>query len=328
MSPPRTVFMFSGQGSQYFQMGRVLFDQEPVYRERLLSLDEVLRSLCGRSVVDALYLAGRGKADTFDELALTHPAIFMVEVALAELLIEKGVVPDLVLGCSLGSFAAAVVAGCITAEDALVAVVRQAEVVRAHCEEGGMIAVLGERSLLEEAFLPRDCDLAAENFATHFVVSANRPGLERIEAGLRERRVTFQRLPVRYAFHSRWIDPAQASLELLTQSLKPGPAKLPVVCCASAARLSSLHANYFWSVVRHPMRFREAIAALEDEEPCRYIDLSPSGTLATFLKYILPASSRYSAQAVMTPYGQETRHLAAIVGGAGSAAARDSARPS
>jgi bacillaene synthase trans-acting acyltransferase len=240
-------------------------------------------------------------------------------------LIERGVVPDLVLGCSLGSFAAAVVAGCIAAEDALVAIVRQAEAVQAHCEEGGMTAVLAARSLIDEEFLRKDCDLAAENFATHFVVSSNRPGLERIEAGLRERGVTFQRLPVRFAFHSRWLDPARVSLELHLQSLKPGPAKLPLLCCASVARLSSLQANYFWTAVRQRMRFREAIAVLEDTQSCRYIDLGPSGTLATFLKYILPAGSGSVAQSVLTPYGQEARHLAAIVGGAGSATVRTSA---
>lgn len=328
MIAPRTVFMFSGQGSQYFQMGRAFFDQKPVYRERMLGLDDIVRSLSGRSVVDALYRDGRAKSDVFDDLSLTHPAIFMVEIVLADLLIEQGVIPDMVLGYSLGSFAAAVVAGCMTAEDALVAVVRQAEVVQAHCEEGGMIAVLGPRSLVDEELLRRDSDLAAENFTTHFVVSANRPGLERIEAGLRERRVTFQRLPVHFAFHSRWLEPARVPLEIHFQSLKPGPAKLPVLCCASAARLSSLQANHFWTAVRQRMRFRDTITALEGTESCRYIDLGPSGTLATFLKYILPASSGSVAQAVLTPYGQEARHLAAIVGGAGSAPARASASTS
>jgi acyl transferase domain-containing protein len=325
MSPPRKVFMFSGQGSQYYQMGRALFDQEPAFRNRLLNLDEVVRSLNGHSVVDALYRAGRAKADTFDDLSLTHPAIFMVEIALAELLIEAGVVPDLVLGCSLGSFAAATVAGCLTAEDALVAVVRQAEAVQAHCEAGGMIAVLEAQSLTDGEFLHRHGDLAAVNFDKHFVVSANRPGLERIEAELRERQATFQRLPVHFAFHSRWLDPAQVQFEFHLQSLQPSPARLPVLCCASGARLSSLCANYFWTAVRHRMRFREAVAALEDAEPCRYIDLGPSGTLATFLKYILPASSRSTVQAVMTPYGSETLHLSAIVGRTGSVPTRASA---
>jgi acyl transferase domain-containing protein len=328
MIPPRMVFMFSGQGSQYFQMGAALFEQEPVYRKRLLGLDDIVRSLCGRSVVNALYREGRAKSDAFDELSLTHPAIFMVEIALADLLIERGVVPDLVLGCSLGSFAAAVVAGCITAEDALVAVVSQAELVRTHCEKGGMTAVLGARSLIEEELLHWDCDLAAENFGTHFVVSANRPGLERIEAVLRRRQVTFQRLPVHFAFHSRWLEPARLPLEFSFDSLRPGPAKLPLLCCASAARVSSPDVNHFWTAVRQRMRFRDTINALEDTESCRYIDLGPSGTLATFLKYILPASSRSVAQAVLTPYGQETRQLDAIVGRASSASDRVSANAS
>src|SRR6266571_5342822 len=100
----RTVFMFSGQGSQYYQMGRQLFDENPVFREWMMRLDALAHAATGRRVVNAIY--GSGKAEIFDQTSLTHPAIFMVEFALAQCLIAQGTRPDMTLGSSLGSFAA------------------------------------------------------------------------------------------------------------------------------------------------------------------------------------------------------------------------------
>src|SRR5260370_1040196 len=117
--------MFSGQGSQYFQMGRELFEKNDTFRDWMVRLDDMARRLSGRSVIGILYSDLHGKGDPFDRTLLTHPAIFMVEYSLAQSLIHAGVCPDIVLGVSLGSFAAATVAGFIGVEDALTAVMRQ-----------------------------------------------------------------------------------------------------------------------------------------------------------------------------------------------------------
>lgn len=305
--------MFSGQGSQYFQMGCALFDQEPVYRKRMLHLDEIVKELSGHSVVETLYLTGRRKADLFARTALTHPAIYMVELSIAELLIQKDVVPDIVLGCSLGSFAAATVTGLVDAEDALTAVIRQATMLETCCEGGGMIAVLADPAFYEEEFLNEHSDLAAVNFASHFVVSAKETELAGIEANLKRRNLTFQRLPVSIAFHSRWMDPARAPFEAFMRSIPSSTGALPMMCCERAALLSALPNNYFWGVVRNPIRFREAVQELELRAVCRYIDVGPAGTLATFLKYVLPSSSRSTAHLVLNPFGQEQKNLASLL---------------
>jgi bacillaene synthase trans-acting acyltransferase len=311
---PRTVFMFSGQGSHYFQMGRELFDQEPVFRNRMLRSDQIVRELSGESVIETLYLAGQGKADLFARTALTHPAIFMVELSLAELLMQQDVVPDIVLGSSLGSFAAATVAAFIDAEDALTAVMRQATTLEACCEEGGMIAVLADPAVYAEDFLSKHSDLAAINFSSHFVISAKHTELAEIEANLKRRNLTFQRLPVSIAFHSRWMDPARLPFETFMKSIRCNTGVLPMMCCERAVTLSALPGGYFWSAVRNPIRFRDAIAELELQGACRYIDVGPAGTLATFLKYVLPADSKSTLHSVLTPFGQDRKNLASLLG--------------
>ena len=312
MATAETVFLFSGQGSQYFHMGKDLFDKNEVFRDWMRRLDLIAMRESGQSVLDVLYSDANRKGDPFDRLLVTHPAIFMVEYSLAQALMHAGVMPDVVLGVSLGSFAAAAVAGFLDVEEALIATIRQAEVFEEHCEPGGMIAVLADPALYDQEFFRSRSELAAVNFATHFVVSAKANELSEIEAELKLRNVGFQRLPVRYPFHSPWMDRARAPFESFARSLQFQTGRLPLACCDRTTVLSELSPSFFWDVVRNAIRFRETTARLEREGARRYIDVGPAGTLATFLKYGLPASTRSTAHAILTPFGVDQRNLSAL----------------
>ena len=317
MPAPTTVFMFSGQGSQYFQMGRGLFEGHDTFRRWMLRLDGIARGTLGRSVVETLYADTRGKADPFDRTLLTHPAIFMVEYALAQSLIQAGVVPDMVLGASMGSFAAATVADVLDVEEALAAVIRQAAAFEEACERGGMTAVLAAPELFREPFLGGRGELAGVNFSSHFVVSAKETELDAIESSLRRRDVGHQRLAVSFPFHSRWIDGAESAFAAFMAGVPRRAPRLPFVCCEQAATLAEVPEGYFWSVVRRPVRFRETIHRLEQGRACRYVDVGPSGTLATFAKYGLHAASASSVHATLTPYGQDAKSFAAALASLG-----------
>jgi bacillaene synthase trans-acting acyltransferase len=310
---PETVFMFSGQGSHYFHMGKALYDEDPAFRDCMIRLDGIARELSGNSVIEVLYAPARSKGDVFDRTLLTHPAIFMVEYSLAQTLMNAAVWPDLVLGVSVGSFAAATVAGFIGVEDALTAVMRQAMALEEYSEPGGMIAVLADPALFTENFLSRRCELAAVNFSSHFVISARKVELAEIEAALRQRNVDYQRLPVSFPFHSQWMDKAKKPFESSMRSIRCKPGRLPLVCCDQAAILSDLSDGYFWNVVRHRIRFREVTARLEQQGARRYIDVGPAGTLATFLRYEMPASTRSTVHAILTPFGFDQKNLAGLL---------------
>ncbi|SRR5260370_1441344 len=313
MGASETVFMFSGQGSQYFQMGREFFERNQTFRDWMVRLDDIPRRFSGRSVIEVLYSDVYGKGDRFDRTLLTHPAIFMVEYSLAETLIDAGVRPDMVLGVSVGSFAAATVAGFIGVEDALISVVRQALALEEYCEPGGMTAVLADPALFAEGFFKGRCELAAVNFSSHFVVSARCAELVEIEAALDAQDIDYQRLPVSFPFHSQWIDQARAPFESFMRSVPRQQGRLPLACCDQTAILSDLSEDYFWNVARRPIRFRETTARLEQQGGRRYIDVGPAGTLATFLKYGMPATSTSAVHAILTPFGLDQKNLAALL---------------
>lgn len=313
----KTVFLFSGQGSHYYQMGRDLYEQNRCFRACMERMDRLAQELLGTSVVQTLYGAC-GKGDPFDDIRLTHPAIFMVEFALATTVVEMGIEPDYVLGASLGTFAALAIAGCIHADVALERVIQQGLSIARECPKGGMIAVLDSPRVYEESpFLQARSVIAGQNFATHFVLSAPQDNLVGIEHFLARLRITNQRLLVGYPFHSAWIEPLR---ERLLDTCGVDGIRLsatPMICCALGGIVSDMPSDYFWRVAREEIAFMRVIADLERSGPFDYLDFGPSGTLSTFLRYLLPDASASRRFSFMTPFGQDSESLASAMASLG-----------
>lgn len=305
----KTIFMFSGQGSQYYQMGQPLYDRNPVFRHWMDRLDACCRRESGASAIGLIYDPKRSRADTFERTPLSGAAIFMVEYALAMALEAEGLRADLTLGASLGTYAAAAVAGAMTPEAALAAIAQQSDVVERHCPRGGMLAIVAEPSLFELPELRSRSELAALNFSGHFVIAALEQDLVAIEGFLTGRGVIHQRLPVSQAFHSQWIDAAHAPLLRSFERVPVSPLQIPLVCCAQARTFHSIPEGFFWSAIRRPIEFQRTVAELVREGPFRYVDAGPSGTLAGFLRYLLPAGSAAQVQRVLTPFGGEIKNF-------------------
>lgn len=288
------VFMFSGQGSHYFQMGRSLYEQQRTFRRHMDQLDTLARDLCGQSIVATLYEQGREKGARFNRTLFTQPAIDMVEHSLVQVLLAAGVAPERVVGTSLGTFPAAVVAGCMDAEQALEATIKCALELEARCQKGTMIAVLGAPTLFDSLGLREYAEIAALNFHSHFAIAAPQERVPTIEAILRKAGVTFQTLDVSFAFHSKWIDAAQAGCRAHLRSMTLRPSRLPLVCCARTEQVQQLDDQQLWNVIREPIRFRQTLDTLESKGSYKYVDVGPSGTLATLLKHALPSPPRRS----------------------------------
>jgi acyl transferase domain-containing protein len=282
------IFIFSGQGSQYYQMGRELYEKELHFRTWMLKGDRWIQETAGFSVLAHLYDPAHQKGAPFTRTLFSHPAIFLVEYSLAQTLRAAGVEPDYVLGASMGSFAALAVAGILTFEQALQAVIVQAQCVEACCQPGGMMAILDNPTLFDQAsWLYQRSILAGVNFDKHFVISADLRELSDIQQALKQLSILTAVLPVSYAFHSRLIDPAQASYNNFLQTLTYRPPQIPFICCNNATELMAIPKNYLWTIIREPIQFRQTVASMEARHAWTYIDLGPSGTLATFVKYNL-----------------------------------------
>jgi acyl transferase domain-containing protein len=313
VSRPQIAFLFSGQGSQYFDMGRELYEGNATFRYWMDCLDVEHRQLQGLSVVDLLYRRGYKRTDCFDQLQFTHPAIFIVEYSLARTLLSAGVLPDAVVGASLGMFAAAAVAGVLGAEEALAAVVQHAQSVELNCEAGCMIAVLAPLAEFCASGLDQCSELAAVNADSHFVVTSTASEMEKIERTLTGRGLAYQRLPVHFAFHSRWIE---GSMHFRTwcRRLSFHSPRVPLLCCAQVRFMNSVSADDLWDATRMPIRFQELIQKMEALSSWHYVDTGPAGTLSTFTKYISPAAAQSSrVHKILSPFGGDCESFLKVV---------------
>ncbi|MCX8130964.1 MAG: acyltransferase domain-containing protein [Clostridia bacterium] len=300
------VFMFSGQGAQYYNMGRELFLMDSAFRGWMKKLDEMYQDMTGESVIKVLYDEKRMKIEVFSRLRYTHPAIFILEYSIAKAVMERGIYPQYVLGASLGEFVSAAISGVMSCEDALECVVKQAEAMEKHCENGGMLAIINDTKIFEEEpVLYQNSELVSVNYHSHFVVCGSLSGLEKIERYLKAKVYVFQRLPVSYAFHSSMIDPAGFDFKEFIKTKPLSSPRVNFVSCLTGGREESVDYGYFWDVVRKPINFISAVKEIEKMGECIYIDMGPSGTLANFAKYNLGSKSLTDIYSIITPFNNE-----------------------
>lgn len=308
------AFMFSGQGSHYFHMGREFYENEPIFKKWMLKIDDIAYASIGESVIDYLYSSQRKKSNLFNELAYSHPAIFMVEYSMARVFMEKNIPPDLIIGASLGEFIGAAISGAVCLTDALKMIIEQVKAFKSTCKKGRMIAILDNPDIFhKEASLHEHSELTSINFNTHFVISTEIEKLNRIESFLSSKSINYQVLPVDYGFHSSLISPAKSRfLEMMSQ-IKFNDPKIPLVSCVNGRIINKIDGTHFWEVIRKPIQFQRAIQHLEQKDSYAYVDLGPSGTLSTFVKYLLPQTSTSEGYSVMPLLNKEMASLESVL---------------
>lgn len=295
-------------------MAADLLAADPVFRAWMEEGDRLLRERHGVFVLAAVYDPANRPSEPFDRIENTHPALFLVQYALAKSLIARGMEPDLMLGVSLGEFVAMALSEMISFEAALDVVATLPGVLRMQCEPGGMIAVLAHDSIhASSAILAETSEIAGIGSPKTFVLTAQESALPRIEQHLRERRVIFQRLPVPFAFHSRWIETSAQDCRAVFSRLDPSPARIP---CLSSSDGDLVHAgtqDLFWRTLRAPMSLGLRIGELESQGGAVYVDLSPSGSIAGLARQSLERTSRSKLAPLLSPFGGNLNRIQAAI---------------
>lgn len=255
-----SVFMYSGQGSQYFHMTRELYEQNPRYRLWLEHCDDIAFPVLGKSVVDTIFDQDRTKSDPFDSLADSNAALLCVEYSLTRVVQEMGYRPDVLLGYSLGEITAAVVAEVLPLEAGISFAVEFARTLADRTPPSGMLAVLGTEELLRSrAGLFADCWVTGRNFDGNFVVSGRVEAVERLQRALGQEGIVCQRLPVNHGVHTELIDPVEEQVRGILDTVTFAPPKIPIVSCASTDRVVEVTADGVWAAMRSPVDFARTI---------------------------------------------------------------------
>lgn len=304
----KIVFMFSGMGSQYFHMGEELMTREYGFAERMHAVGDIIYTLCGEDVIEMIYDDSKSKFDPFDHTVHCSLAIIAVEYALARFLIDRGIKPDYLLGTSLGEFSSVAVSNPVNLPKIIQLLHGVMEIMENRATEGRMIGILDSSDRYHQnTFLHGNGEIAADNFASHFVFSCEADRVSKVVDELKRRGITFHVLPVKRAFHSSSIDPLERACKTLSVNFTFAAPEIPYISCADSDELLCFDGEWVWNVLRKPIQFRKSVDRLCGEKECVFIDLGPSGTLANFVKYHLGGSA--ACYPVLMPFGNDTENF-------------------
>ncbi len=256
------VFVFTGQGSQWWAMGQQLLQREPLFRSTIEKIDTLFQELSGWSIVDEMVKSE--DESNIDRTAIAQPAICALQIALVELWKSWGITPTRVVGHSVGEVAAAYCAGILSLEDTVRVIYHRSRLQDTTAGHGRMLAA---------GITPREArEMIGELADQVHITAINSPGLvtlggdtaplELIGERL-EREGRFMRwLKVNYAFHTHQMDPIREQLLESLALIKPQAGSIPFVSTVTGSVYpgEQLDANYWWHNVRRPVLFEPAIA--------------------------------------------------------------------
>ncbi len=237
--PGKLGYLFPGQGSQYVNMGRLLAEREPVVAQVFKEADEVMTPILGRPLTSYIFVdSSDPQAVKQAELALmqtaiTQPAMLTMDTALYRLLAEYGFEPDMVMGHSLGEYAALIAAGVMPFAHALeAAAARGAEMTRVSVEDNGwMAAVMAPLPVIEETLREVDGYVVAANINSYnqCVVGGASKAVEQAIQRFEKKGYRAVRIPVSHAFHTRIVAPASKPLRKVLDRLSISSPRIPLV---------------------------------------------------------------------------------------------------
>jgi acyl transferase domain-containing protein len=287
---PAAVFLFPGQGAQYAGMARGLYEGEPVFREELDRCAELLRPRLGLDLRKAIF---PDDADRLKQTALTQPALFAVEYALAKQWMAWGITPESMIGHSVGEYVAACLAGVFSMEDALALVAERGRLMQS-LPPGSMLAVPLPAAEVEPT-LGGSVSVATINAPDRCVVSGPSDLVARLEAELVGRGIQAKRVETSHAFHSPMMDPILDAFTARVAGTVRNAPELRWLSNLTGTWITPEQATdpaYWASHLRQAVRFADCVATLAAEGRERvFIECGPGRTLSSLVRRQVPGSA-------------------------------------
>jgi malonyl CoA-acyl carrier protein transacylase len=296
----KIAFLFTGQGSQYVNMGRDLVAASPVAASVFEEADRVLEPILGRKLTSYVFVdhqdpeAVRQAEEDLKQTAITQPAVLTVDTAVCRLLGAYGLAPDMVMGHSLGEYGALVSAEVLTFAEALeAAAARGREMSRVSFDDNGaMAAIMAPADLVLELLKGIEGYVVPANLNARgqVVIGGETAAVERAIRAFEAKGYPAQRLSVSHAFHTRIVAPAAEPLRRVLDRFDVRAPKRPLVSNASADFYPSdpgAIRDVLCSQIASPVRWVEGVERLYAAGARAFVEVGPKRALKGFVDDVL-----------------------------------------
>jgi acyl transferase domain-containing protein len=284
---PKVAFVFSGQGPQWWAMGRELLAQEPVFRAVIEECDTLIQKYAQWSLLTQFTVPE--SQSRFQETEIAQPALFALQVGLAHLWRAWGIEPKAVVGHSLGEVAAAHFAGVLSLEDAVRLICDRGRLMQQATGNGKMLAVELPASEVEPllAAWAGKLEIAAINSPTATVISGESNALAAFvtQLQLQHPNIFYKELPVNYAFHSQQMAPFAEALVQQLSHLQPQAGTLAIFSTVTGDKQAgqAFTAEYWGQNLRQTVCFAPALTALIQSGYTQFVEISPHPVLSGYI---------------------------------------------
>lgn len=292
-TPLPLTFIFTGQGGQWWAMGRQLLEREPIFRRTVQRIDALLQPLAGFSLIEEMT---RDEQDTrIDRTDVAQPTIFAVQVGLSQLWQSWGIQPARVVGHSVGEVAATWCAGIYSLEDAVKIIYHRSRLQNKTGGHGRMLAAgisaREARKLIGD--LAQRVKIAVLNSPTMVTLAGDTEPLEDIAWRMRDAGQFHRWLRIDYAFHTHQMEPIRDELLEVLADIRPRPSQVPFTSTVTGGLLDGeqLDNLYWWRNVRQPVLFGPAIANLVSQGESTFLELGPHPALSSSINEIAAAQA-------------------------------------
>jgi myxalamid-type polyketide synthase MxaE and MxaD len=291
----KLVFVFSGQGSQWFGMGRTLLHQEALFRDVIERCDLAMRPYTNWSLIAEL-AATDAVQSRMNEVDVIQPVLFAIQIALAALWRSWGIEPDAVVGHSMGEVAAAYVAGALSLEDAARIICIRSKLVKRTIGQGAMASVelSIEDALGAIAGYEDRVSIAVSTSPASSVLSGESIALAEIVEQLQRRDIFCRMVKVDFASHSPQMDPLRAELLQALEEVRPQFASMPIYSTVldTVADGWEFDAKYWARNLREPVLFSGSIQRLIENGHDIFLELSAHPVLLSGIQQGLHHSGK------------------------------------